>query len=64
MFISRTHLVEVLFTKLVFNLKSEAAKTYLSYVWWLLEPALLVAVLYLVFAVFLALRTLSGLEAI
>jgi len=57
MFISRTHLVEVLFTKLVFNLKSEAAKTYLSYVWWLLEPALLVAVLYLVFAVFLALRT-------
>lgn len=54
MFISRTHLVEVFFTKLVFNLKSEASKTYLSYVWWLLEPALMVAVLYLVFGVFMA----------
>ncbi len=57
MFISRAHLAEVLFTKLVFNLKAEAAKTYLSYVWWLLEPALMVAVLYLVFAVFLGSRT-------
>ena len=54
MFISKTHLVEVFFTKLVLNLKSEASKTYLNYVWWLLEPALMVAVLYLVFAVFLA----------
>ena len=54
MFISKTHLVEVFFTKLVLNLKSEASKTYLSYVWWLLEPALMVAVLYLVFAVFLS----------
>lgn len=53
MFISKTHLVEVFFTKLVFNLKSEAAQTYLAYIWWILEPALLVAVFYLVFAVFL-----------
>ena len=57
MFISKSHLVEVFFTKLVFNLKAEAAKTYLSYVWWLLEPALMVGVLYLVFAVFLSTRT-------
>ena len=57
MFISKAHLAEVLFTKLVLNLKAEAAKTYLSYVWWLLEPILMVAVLYLVFAVFLATRT-------
>ena len=57
MFISRAHLAEVLFTKLVFNLKAEAAKTYLSYVWWLLEPALMVGVLYLVFGVFLSTRT-------
>ena len=57
MFITKTHLVEVFFTKLVLNLKSEASKTYLSYVWWILEPALMVAVLYLVFAVFLAMRT-------
>jgi len=54
MFISRTHLVEVFLTKLIFNLKSEASKTYLSYAWWLLEPALLVAVLYVVFAIFLS----------
>lgn len=54
MFISKAHLVEVFFTKLVFNLKSEAAKTYLGYVWWLLEPALLIGVFYIVFAVFLA----------
>lgn len=54
MFISRTHLVEVFFTKLIFNLKSEASQTYLSYAWWLLEPALMVAVFYVVFAIFLA----------
>lgn len=53
MFISKAHLVEVFFTKLALNLKSEAAKTYLSYAWWLLEPALMVAVLYIVFATFL-----------
>jgi lipopolysaccharide transport system permease protein len=57
MFISRAHLIEVLFTKLVLNLKAEAARTYLSYVWWLLEPALMVSVLYVVFAIFLATRT-------
>lgn len=54
MFISKAHLVEIFFTKLVFNLKSEAAKTYLSYIWWVLEPVLLVSIFYLVFAVFLA----------
>ena len=54
MFISKTHLVEVFFTKLILNIKSEASKTYLGYVWWLLEPALLVAVLYVVFAIFLS----------
>ena len=37
MFISKAHLLEVFSIKLVFNLKSEASKTYLSYVWWLLE---------------------------
>jgi len=57
MFISRRHLVDILFTKLVFNLKSEASKTYLSYVWWILEPALMVGVLFLVFGVFLGTRT-------
>jgi len=54
MFISKAHLLEVFFTKLVLNLKSEAAKTYLSFIWWVLEPVLMVLVFYLVFAVFLA----------
>lgn len=54
MFISKAHLVEVFFTKLVLNLKSEASQTYLSYAWWLLEPVLMVSVFYLVFSVFLA----------
>lgn len=54
MFISRTHLLEVFFTKLVFNLKSEASETYLGYIWWVLEPAMMVAVFYLVFSVFLS----------
>jgi lipopolysaccharide transport system permease protein len=53
MFISNAHLVSVFFTKLTLNLKSEAAKTYLSYIWWVLEPALLVAVFYVVFEIFL-----------
>ena len=54
MFISKKHLLEVFYAKLVLNLKSEASKTYLSYVWWMLEPAMMVAVFYVVFAVFLA----------
>jgi lipopolysaccharide transport system permease protein len=53
MFISKAHLLEVFFTKLVLNLKSESSRTYLSYAWWLLEPALMVTVFYFVFAVFL-----------
>ena len=33
------------------NLKANAAQTYLSYLWWLLEPALYVALFYVVFEV-------------
>jgi lipopolysaccharide transport system permease protein len=54
MFVSKAHVLEVFFTKLVLNLKSEAAKTYLSFAWWVIEPALMVAVFYVVFGVFLA----------
>jgi lipopolysaccharide transport system permease protein len=39
------------------KLKSEAIKTYLSYLWWLLEPALFVAGFYIVFAIILDFRT-------
>ena len=54
MFISKRHLIEVFFAKLILNLKSEASTTYLGYAWWVLEPVLMVAVYYLVFSVFLA----------
>ncbi|WP_462159433.1 ABC transporter permease [Pseudoalteromonas sp. GB56] len=48
------HFIQLTFTKVQLNLKSEAKKSYLSYLWWLLEPALFVGVFYLVFGVFLA----------
>ena len=48
---------EVFITKLVFNLKSEASKTYLGYLWWLVEPVLYVIALYVVFGRFLQIRT-------
>ncbi len=53
---SNRHLIEIFFTKLVFNLRSEASETYLGYIWWVLEPVLYVAVLYLVFGTFLGFR--------
>ncbi len=45
---------QLVLTKVQLNLKSEAKKSYLSYMWWILEPALFVGVFYLVFGVFLA----------
>ena len=47
------NLYEAFWLKLNFNLKAEASKTYLNYAWWLLEPALHVAVFYFVFDVML-----------
>ncbi len=38
------------------NLKAEASKTYLSYIWWILEPLLFVAIFYFVFEVLLQAR--------
>jgi lipopolysaccharide transport system permease protein len=51
---SYPHLFEIYLTKLGLNLRAETSKTYLGYVWWVLEPAMYVAVLYFVFGVFLA----------
>ncbi|AIY64600.1 ABC transporter permease [Pseudoalteromonas piratica] len=48
------HFTQLTLTKVQLNLKSEAKKSYLSYLWWLFEPALFVGVFYLVFGVFLA----------
>ena len=50
---TRHHILEVFFTKLKFNLKSETKRTHLSYIWWVLEPALYVAMFYVVFSILL-----------
>jgi len=42
-----------LFVKTRANLNSEMSRNYLSYAWWLLEPVLFIAVLYLVFGLML-----------
>ncbi len=47
----------VFFTKLSMNLRSEVSRTYLGYLWWLLEPVLYVTALYVVFGIFLHTRT-------
>lgn len=49
--------LQLVFTKVQFNLKSEASNSYLSYIWWLLEPALYVGTFYLVFSIFMATKT-------
>ena len=48
---------ELTFTKVKLNLKAEARKSYLSYAWWILEPALFIGTFYLVFGVFMATQT-------
>ncbi|MGH8559962.1 MAG: tetratricopeptide repeat protein [Methylococcales bacterium] len=47
------HFFELLWTKAVFNLKSEIDRNYFGYGWWFLEPLLHMAVYYIVFGVFL-----------
>lgn len=44
---------ELVFEKVKMNLRSEVRKSYLSYAWWVLEPALMVTVFYIVFGVLL-----------
>lgn len=51
---ARIQLSELVLTKVQLNLKSELSKSYLSFTWWVLEPMLHVAVLYVVFGLFLA----------
>lgn len=45
---------QLVLMKISLNLKSEASKSYLSYIWWVLEPIFYVAVLFVVFGVFLS----------
>lgn len=48
---------EIFLTNLGFNLKSEVSRTYLGYLWWLLEPVFYVSAMYVVLGIFLARRT-------
>lgn len=47
------HLFELIWTKAIFNLRSEFQRNYLSYAWWILEPFLHMMVYYLVFGLFM-----------
>lgn len=42
-------LTELVWTKAIFNLRSETQRNYLSYLWWILEPLLHMVVYFLVF---------------
>ena len=42
---------ELVLEKTKMNLRSEVRKSYLSYAWWVLEPALMVSVFYVVFGI-------------
>lgn len=44
---------QLIAVKVQLNLKSEASKSYLNYLWWLLEPALFIIVYYVVFGILL-----------
>jgi lipopolysaccharide transport system permease protein len=44
---------QLVIIKVRFNLRSEAAQSYLSYAWWLLEPLMQMGVYYIVFDIFL-----------
>jgi len=48
-----SHFLRLVFVKVWFNLRSEAAQHRLSYTWWILEPALHMGVFYLIFKVLL-----------
>lgn len=45
--------IELMLYKTYADLKAEAARTYISFVWWILDPLLYMAIFYLVFEVLL-----------
>jgi len=47
-------LIELIWTKAKFNLRSEVHRNYLSYGWWVLEPLMYMAVYYVVFGLLLS----------
>ena len=55
--ILRPEYIELVIVKVFMNLKSEASRTYLSFLWWILEPVMTMSVFYVVFGVLLNRRT-------
>ncbi|WP_172975354.1 ABC transporter permease [Microbulbifer sp. THAF38] len=45
------HHRDIVFYKALCNLRSEASKTYLSFLWWIIEPIFSMAIYYFIFAV-------------
>lgn len=48
------HLIELIWTKALFSLRSEVNRNYLSYGWWILEPLLHMVIYYIVFGYLLS----------
>jgi len=46
-------LLELIWTKSIFDLRSEVTRSFLSYTWWILEPLVYMATFYLVFGLLL-----------
>ncbi|MCX2784428.1 ABC transporter permease [Microbulbifer thermotolerans] len=47
----KKHHRDIVFYKALCNLRSEASKTYLSFLWWILEPVFSMAIYYFIFGV-------------
>lgn len=46
---ARAHYLELLLYKTYADLRAEAARTYISFLWWIIEPLIFMAVFYVVF---------------
>lgn len=55
--ITSRHFWELFVVNLGFNIKSEVSRTYLGYLWWLLEPVFYVGAMYVVLGIFLGRRS-------
>jgi lipopolysaccharide transport system permease protein len=53
LFLVSQHYRDIIFYKALVQLKSEASKTYLSFIWWMLEPIIFMGIYYIVFAIIL-----------
>lgn len=51
MFLVRKHYRDIIYFKAGIHLRSEASRTYLSFLWWALDPLISLAIYYLIFGV-------------